>query len=243
MDKTLVIDSGNTNTKLGVFSAGKLQKKYLINTDSCYLPDDIKGNNFPLGIISSTAKKNSCLFNLIIKEFPHFMIMDHKTLLPIGVAHNSPETLGQDRKAACVGANYIFGNNPLLVIDAGSALTFDLVLPGKGMTGGNISPGLTMRFKSLYNFSGNLPLLKADKIDNLMGKTTNESIISGVQTGAIKEVEWYTEYFSEKYTDIKIVLTGGDSGFFAEYLKNSIFVKPNLVLIGLYRILIYAAKF
>ena len=79
--------------------------------------------------------------------------------LPIKVRYKTPETLGRDRLAAAVGANYLQPGKDLLVIDAGTAITYELVDASGSYLGGNISPGMTTRFRALNQFTKKLPLV------------------------------------------------------------------------------------
>jgi type III pantothenate kinase len=109
--------------------------------------------------------------------------------------------------------------------------------------GGNISPGLAMRFKALHRFTSTLPHLEADEDEiKQLGKTTDEAIISGVMNGIVYEIEGYINGFSNQYKNLQVVLTGGDANSFDKKLKNSIFVVSHLNLIGLNRILDYNAQ-
>lgn len=157
--------------------------------------------------------------------------------LPLSINHETPDTLGHDRKAACVGAAYLYPEKNLFIIDAGTAITYDFVSASGIMEGGNISPGLSMRFKALHNYTGKLPLLKPGNMKQILGQSTEQSIRNGVQYGIISEVKWYKKLMEKQYKGLITVVTGGDAAFLAKNLKNSIFVHSNLVLIGLYRIL------
>jgi len=169
----------------------------------------------------------------------NFIYLNKKTKLPIINLYESPDTLGKDRLAAIIGANNIFKNQDVLVIDAGTAITFDFINKNNEYIGGNISPGLEMRYKSLNLFTSKLPLIKKDEKFNLIGKNTKEAIISGVQNGLVFEIDSYINIFKEKFNNIKIILTGGDSFFFEHKLKNCIFAEVFLIAIGLNKILIY----
>jgi type III pantothenate kinase len=105
--------------------------------------------------------------------------------------------------------------------------------------GGNISPGLEMRFKALNQFTARLPLLKPEEEFSLIGQSTNEAIINGVQNGLIFEIQGYIQKLEEAYPDLLIIVTGGNAGFFEYLLKKTIFVVSNLTLIGLNTILEY----
>ena len=124
----------------------------------------------------------------------------------------------------------------------GTAITFDILTSGGEYLGGNISPGLVMRFRALHAFTSQLPLLEKDEFSADPGTDTRTAIISGVQKGILYEIHGYMEHFSEQYPGLKVILTGGDADFFADKLKRPIFVVPNLVLCGLNFILDYNAQ-
>ena len=141
-----------------------------------------------------------------------------------------------------MGGAYLFPGKDLLVIDAGTAITFDYIDKNNRFLGGNISPGLAMRFKALHHFTRNLPeITAADQIENI-GKTTEDAIRAGVQNGMIFEIDGMIDHISQISPDCQTILTGGDSYFFDKKLKNTIFVKFELTLIGLNKILEYNAK-
>jgi type III pantothenate kinase len=103
--------------------------------------------------------------------------------------------------------------------------------------GGRISPGLSMRFQALNNFTDKLPLLSSSKGAKFIGNDTNSSIISGVQNGIISEVSNFISDYKKQNKEIIVVFTGGDCFFFEKELKISIFADPFLVLKGLNEIL------
>jgi len=182
------------------------------------------------------------LIGFLTQEFEFFIELDHHTDLPIENVYESPETLGKDRLAAAVGANELFPDQNILVIDAGTAITFDLVSERNQFVGGNISPGLEMRFKALNHFTGKLPWVRPSDEFEFIGKNTTDAIRAGVQNGMIYEIGQTIERFNRNYQNLQIIMTGGDSNFFDKKLNYSIFVHFNLTLIGLNRILEHNAK-
>jgi type III pantothenate kinase len=154
-------------------------------------------------------------------------------------SYETPETLGKDRLAAVVGANRLMPETDLLVIDAGTAITFDFIDAHGVYHGGNIAPGIEMRAESLHQFTGKLPRveLKGDVL--FLGKNTSEAIISGIIYGAAFEIDGYIDRLLLKYPKLCTFLTGGSSIYFDGKLKNPIFADKNLVLTGLNRILQY----
>jgi len=193
-------------------------------------------------ILSSVKPVDDEILQFLSENFDLFIELDHQTELPIKNLYETPETLGKDRIAAAVGANEFFPDQNLLIIDAGTAITYDLVSEKNEFIGGNISPGLQMRFKALNQFTGKLPLVSySDEFQNI-GRNTTEAIRAGVQNGILYEIAQTIELFNKNYQNLQIVMTGGDSIFFDKKLNYTIFVHFNITLIGLNRILEYNAK-
>jgi len=193
-------------------------------------------------ILSSVKPVEEELIQFLSKNFELFIELDQHTPLPIENLYETPETLGKDRIAAAVGANELFPRQNVLIIDAGTAITYDVVSEKNEFLGGNISPGLQMRFKALNQFTGKLPLINYSDEFQLIGRNTEEAIRAGVQNGILYEIERTIETFNRNYENLQIVMTGGDSIFFDKKLNYSIFVHFNLTLIGLNRILEHNAK-
>jgi len=142
-----------------------------------------------------------------------------------------------------VGAYTICPGKNVLVIDAGTAITYDIVTAKGEFMGGNISQGLEIRFKSLNKYTNRLPLLeRPEETPPLVGSSTREAIQSGIVNGLLFEMDGFIDAISKAYPKLQVVLTGGDAKYFVGKLKNSIFVDPNLNLIGLNRILEHNAE-
>jgi type III pantothenate kinase len=193
-------------------------------------------------ILSTVKPYDEELNRVLTEEFDQFIELDHRTELPIENLYETPETLGKDRIAAAVGANELFPDQNLLIIDAGTAITYDLVSEKNQFIGGNISPGLEMRFKALHHFTGRLPLISYSEVFQPIGRNTHDAILAGVQNGILFEMEQTIDFFNRNYQNLHIIMTGGDSNFFDKKLNYSIFVHFNLTLIGLNRILEHNAK-
>ena len=190
-----------------------------------------------IGAVSSFTIKG-----LSIKEQIFIRSLSLYTVITLGIYssinYKTPETLGNDRLAGIVGANKEYPNNNILVIDAGSCITFDFFMHGK-YCGGKISPGLQMRYDALHTFTNQLPQISISDTHFTFGNDTNSSIISGVQQGAIDEMDTVIDTFRKENKDTVVILTGGDCFFFEKALKNSIFANPFLVMEGLNEILDY----
>jgi len=241
----LVIDLGNSSAKLAVCKGTEILESAISETISnreiAYFISsypDLKG-----AIFSSVVNHSRELIDYLDTSFDMFLELTGQTPLPLVNHYKTPESLGYDRIAAVVGAHTIFPGKNVLVIDAGSAITFDVVTSKGEYIGGNISPGMNMRFKALNKFTSRLPLLSVEESSvELLGKSTNEAIVSGVVNGLTNEIEGYIESISRIFKNLHVVLTGGDANSFDKRLKNSIFVVSHLNLIGLNRILDYNAQ-
>jgi len=240
----LVIDIGNSQTKVAVFDAGEIVQVICTEELNSTRLADLKylypGLN--KAILSSVAAIERGLINSLKESFEFFIEFNHDTLVPIENLYESKETLGLDRLAAAVGGIALFPGKELLIIDAGTAVTFDLVDSNNRFLGGNISPGLRTRFRSLHEFTRNLPEIdQADQWTDI-GKTTEEAIRAGVQNGMIFEIDGMINHVLKDWPACQVILTGGDLFFFEKKLKNTIFVKFEITLIGLNRILEYNAE-
>jgi type III pantothenate kinase len=173
-----------------------------------------------------------------IKNLVQIHIISSLTEVPFKNLYKTPETLGVDRIALVAGAVSQFSGHNVLVIDAGTCITFDFVNSEGEYIGGAISPGLKMRFNSLNHFTANLPLLEKDDLIDFIGKNTKESMNSGVINGVIQEIDGVINQYKKKFLDLTVVLTGGDTNFLSKQLKSSIFANQNLLLHGLNKILI-----
>jgi type III pantothenate kinase len=192
-------------------------------------------------IISSVKKIPSFITTLFLPYIPFFHVLSYKSLLPFKIEYDTPETLGPDRIAAVAGAFNLFPESEVLVIDAGTALTFDF-LSADIYKGGNISPGLTMRFKALNKYTDRLPLVSPAQSFTFPGRNTNDAIMAGVITGVTYEINEYIRTFENKHTDFNIILTGGDSEYLKDKIDYHITYMPDIVIDGLNYILEYNAK-
>lgn len=233
-----VIDIGNTRTKIGIFESDKMQRMDIVEEiDSDYLDSLLKENKTIHVCISAVRAFNRELLENF-SEDGLFIKLDHSIPLPIVNRYKTPETLGNDRLAGIIGAYEHYGKGNLLVIDAGTCIKFDYLNEEIEYLGGAISPGLRMRFEALHSFTGKLPLIEAKEGHiELIGNSTENSILSGVIRGMLAEIEHIISLYENKYPGIRVYMTGGDLGFFDTILKSKIFAAPYLVLEGLNSIL------
>jgi len=237
----LIIDIGNTQTKYALFQKGEMLEFCVSQIQDITLIEawQKKYLDINAAIVSSVQGKPVDFLNKLERKFEKLIFFDQNTPTPLNNLYESKETLGYDRLAACVGANSICPNTHLLVIDAGTAITFDFVSADNEYIGGTISPGLSMRFKALNSFTKKLPLLQQSDSFGLIGKNTEQAIISGVQNSLLFEIDSYINQLIEKYPKARVFLTGGDSDFICYKLKNKVFCDKLLLLNGLSAILNY----
>jgi type III pantothenate kinase len=233
----LTIDQGNSSTKIGFFDNGELISTYKLNfINKKNLGELISLHRPQRGILSTVSMDpEQALLDWLRTNLKSFILFDHQTPLPFTNNYKTPETLGKDRLAALAGAQSIYPDTPLLVIDAGTAITFD-VLVNNEYLGGNISPGMNMRFNALHQQTSRLPLVAPHEVP-FWGQSTNSAIAAGVQNGLLMEVTGYIEKIKHAHPKAKIIITGGDAYFFVRNLKSIIFVHSNLVLLGLNRLI------
>lgn len=242
----LAIDIGNTRAKLGIFSSSELQQVLVADTDNLAssLTDILQEmpDTTALKVAWTSVAQVFRLDHLEIwqrfRSEPYFLHIHQETALPIINDYASPKTLGTDRIVGVIGARALKPDGPILLIDAGTALTFELLDARNHYLGGSISPGIRMRFRSLHELTARLPLIAPTDDAPLVGNTTESCIQTGVMRGILAEVSGLIqEYRSHFGEDLSVFLTGGDMGYFEKLGKNINFADPNLILRGIHFIL------
>lgn len=232
----LVIDFGNTNIKCGVFDADQLVNQLTfsdVEEARAFITRDIY---FQIGVCSVNQSREDIIG--AIPELREALFLSHDTSTPLKVDYDTPTTLGMDRLAAAIGAFTIFPDQPLMVIDVGTCITYDFI--NKGVyQGGIISPGIELRYKSMNDYTKNLPLLNEREASWLIGKSTEQSMVSGVINGIAGEIESHISQFMLNNADLKVIMTGGGAKIFETKIKSDIFVALEIVLVGLNRVLEY----
>jgi len=235
----LIIDIGNTRAKIAVIEDNTIIKKIISNVEDIQKNIKIfrKKYNLENCIVSSVSEFSISEFEAI-KNFNTFISLDHKTKIPFTNKYDTPSTLGVDRIALASAAVKKYPNQNVLVIDAGTCITYDFINENKEYLGGAISLGLKTRYRALHEFTANLPQLEESDY-KLLGTNTESSIHSGVLNGLILEIDGVISQYIAKYQNLTVVLTGGDTNFLAKKLKSTIFANPNFLLEGLNSILIH----
>lgn len=236
----LIIDIGNTVAKMAAFDGDSfVEVAYDSNRTLEHLPDICRKYSFEKAIVATVVDlSEQVLAQLARLSFP-VLWLDEKTSLPVENLYETPQTLGYDRMAAVVGAAEQFPGKDVLVIDAGTCITYEFIDAAGRYHGGNISPGMQMRFKALHRFTGRLPLVSREGRREPLGRDTDTAIREGVLKGMEYEMLGYIVALKHKYPELLVFLTGGDDFSFDTNLKSIIFADRFLVLKGLNRILNY----
>ncbi len=239
----LVIDIGNSAAKLALFNGNELiDIIYDSNQSLDSLPTLCQKYTVEKGILSTVVNLNDTIKMQLDALNIKLLSLNAETPLPIKILYRSPKTLGSDRIAAVVGAQSIWPHTDLLVIDAGTCLTYEFVDAEGNYQGGNISPGKSMRLKAIHAYTDKLPQVEAKGNAPDIGYDTETAIRSGVIKGIEYEINGYITQFQTKNPYLLVFLTGGDEFSFDTKLKNIIFADKFLVLKGLNRILEYNDK-
>lgn len=238
----LVIDKGNTRTKIAVFKGADMlflnAVKALDMPLICELFSKYDIKNTIFSTVSGKEKED--IINNLSTHSNLFM-MSEDLYLPIQMNYLPKYTLGNDRIAAIVGATEIFPKKSVLVIDAGSCICVDFVNDKSEYKGGSISLGFEMKSKALNTFTASLPLIDLDNQKvAVCSNNTTDCIKSGIVNGTIFEIQGMIEYYAkQENNEFKIILTGGDAEFISKNIEYDNIVEENLVLKGLNTILEY----
>ena len=238
----LIIDIGNTLAKVALFEdSDPLAITYLrvLTIDALELFLNDSGLARPEEAIISTVRQSDDAFVDYLKSQFRLLLPSHDTPMPLINKYHTPETLGFDRLAAAIAATTMFPQRNVLIINTGTAITYDFVSCHNEFLGGAISPGLQMRLMALHQFTQKLPLVVLKEKVSLVGRNTNESILSGVLVATRAEMNGMIDKFNKHYDHLVVILSGGDVKYFDKSLKNSIFAVPNIVISGLNQLLAF----
>lgn len=233
----LLLDFGNTRVKAAVMDGGVMRHIYSGPVLSEPLSEAVEGLDINGGMWCSVHKPDDAIIDWMTGL--GLSPLTPSTPVPITNSYDTPQSLGMDRLAAVVGAWAIRPGNDLLVIDAGTAITYDFISADGVYAGGNIAPGIGLRFASLHEHTSQLPLVSPDGDAPVSGRDTVSAIRGGVLKGIRYEVQGYMDELSARYPSLLVFLTGGDADFFDIRGKSTIFAVPDLVLYGLFRIVEY----
>jgi type III pantothenate kinase len=232
----LVLDVGNTRTKLGLFHQGRLWRNGAIASgDTGGLAAFLAGAR-PGHIVLGSVAATDAAWEDHLRTLAPLTIVTGASPAPVRSAYRTPLTLGVDRLANATGAWRMFPGRPALAIDLGTCITYDLVDPTGAYRGGAIAPGLRMRLKAMNAYSARLPVMEPVTAPEPWGQDTASSLTSGAQWGVLFELQGFIGRARHEFPDLAVVLTGGDAVWFSRALKSGIFAHPSLTLEGLYAI-------
>ncbi|MBP3253736.1 MAG: type III pantothenate kinase [Bacteroidales bacterium] len=236
----LTVDRGNTRDKFVLFDGDKLfsEKKKIFSENNFFFSEnnlaETDGKKIKVDacvFCSVKSEEDDGLFvENMSKHVPVFKV-DKSSKLPFVNGYKS-SSLGNDRLALTAGALHLFGTD-VLVIDAGTCITYDYLNADKVYCGGSISPGIQTKYKALHNFTAKLPLLTEKKSVALCADNTEDCIVSGVVNGTAAEIEQTIRAYVNEYSVKTVVLTGGDGEFFYKRLKHLTVYEESLIHWGL----------
>ncbi len=241
--RNILIDRGNTYCKVCISDDGVLSDLQLYRELSedilesfCDVPEGVALN----GVYCGVGKEERYAIDFLKRRCDLFISLDAKTPLPIEVKRYDREQIGADRLASAIGAYSLAKtDHEILVIDMGTAITYERISAKGEYLGGNISPGPQTRASSLNQATARLPLLSVEEEWSQWGENTSTAILDGVMQGVLYEIEGYIREMQNNHPNSNIFLTGGYASYFVNKLKSAIFVEPNLIMVGLNRLLEY----
>ncbi len=235
--RNLCIDIGNTRTKIALFDNAQVTGNWTIdNGHDLALMDKAKDIDGAM-LCSTVDVDEHALAAFHSLPCPLREVLSWRTPIPVENLYSTPQSLGMDRLSAVIGAYASHPGHDILVIDNGTAITYDFINSAGQYLGGNISPGVALRFKALHAFTAHLPLVEEDGERPLFGISTSTAIRCGVVDGVRHEIEGFINSMIVKYPNLLVFLTGGHGFDFAVSLKKRIFADKLLVLRGLDSIL------
>ena len=234
MPTTLCFDFGNTRKKVAVFNKDKLSEVLPLTDDDPETLQTLIDKFHPEKTILSSVIDHHPAIEKILSSQTKFHRLNHLTRLPFTTPVNKPETIGADRLALAAAAVHFYPKKNNLVIGMGTCITYNFINKYHEFLGGAISPGMEMRFKTLNQFTAQLPLINAESNIPLIGYDTKTNILSGVLLGLTNEMDGFIDAYKEKFRNFNVLLTGGDLVHLASHFKNKIFADPDLIFKGLY---------
>jgi type III pantothenate kinase len=234
----LCIDIGNSRTKLALFTGDTLLERLRWTDwtleDLLQLATNHQVQNV---ILCSVGRRLSAAEAKRLESQCRLIQLEADTPLPIQVAYQTPQTLGKDRIAAVVGALALFPAENCLVIDAGSCITYEFLQATGVYLGGNIAPGVNMRLRAMHEFTARLPQVDLQAVEQWIGSSTAKAMNNGALLGVVLEIVGYAQKWAAERGNIRSILTGGDAPRLLEALPIKVAHEPDLVLIGLNKIL------
>ena len=232
--KTICFDFGNTLLKAAVFDGDVLKEVIVLPNHELGTIEELLAAHRPdRTILSSVIDHNRALERLLSTK-TQFHLLSHLTRVNFTTPVGKPASIGADRLALSAAAVHYFPGKNNLVIGMGSCITYNFINQYHQFIGGSISPGMEMRFKAMQSFTAKLPLVEADWNFPFSGYDTKTNMQSGVIAGITFEIAGFIDSYAIRYDNFNVVLTGGNTAYFARQLKKKIFADSNFLFKGLY---------
>ena len=233
---TICFDFGNTRLKAAVFQNDLLTEEFVLPDDANETIEAIITRYQPQKTILSSVINHNPEIEIVLSSATAFHKLSVHTKVNFTAAVGKPETIGADRLALSAAAVHFYPGKNNLIIGLGTCITYNFINQYHQFLGGAISPGMEMRFKSMHEYTAKLPLAPKDWNFPVIAYDTKTNLQSGVLAGISFEIDGYIDFYSSRYGNFNVVLTGGDAGYFARRLKNKIFADLNFLFKGLYAI-------
>ncbi|MDR0766466.1 MAG: type III pantothenate kinase [Odoribacteraceae bacterium] len=236
----LIVDIGNTRAKYAIFDGDNLVERgetpggwHDRVTDALSRGEEVDV------LLASTGEVPAGTREHLQQVATSFREATTARPLPLRLDYETPATLGIDRVAACVAGAALYPARDLLVVDAGTAITFNHASATGVFLGGNISPGIQARYRALHHFTARLPLLHGLGRGDAIGKNTGDAIREGVTRGVLAEIRDHAAAFLRDHPRGVLLLTGGDGPALNNLLHAGFLLERDLVMTGLNNILEY----
>lgn len=234
----LIVDAGNSIVKIAIFNKGEFIKSANVSYDEVLevLQEWLKTFTCTHAIVATVTNMLDEVVAMLNTKVVVYML-SQRLKLPFINNYGTPATLGQDRVALAAAAAWTYPNSNVLVIDAGTCVTYEFVNSKAEYKGGAIAPGLRMRLRAMHHFTAKLPEVSVVDLVEVVGNSTVTCMLSGAVNGMAFEIDGFITDYQNKYEDLTVILTGGDSKILSKRLKNGIFANSNFLLEGLNAIL------
>lgn len=236
MQTTFCFDFGNSRLKLAIFTGRELNDVVVLESDHPSAIEKLLERYQPQKSILSSVINHDAALEELLSAKTKFHKLSYASKIPITTAVGKPETIGADRLAICSAAVDLYPRQHCLAIGLGTCITYNYINKFHEFLGGSISPGMNMRFRAMHEQTAMLPMIEAEHSFPLIGYDTKTNLLSGVIIGMAKEIDGIIDAYNEKYSHLKVMLTGGDMDFFMPHIKNKLSADPYLLFKGLFAI-------
>jgi type III pantothenate kinase len=232
--RTICFDFGNTRLKAAIFDNDRIVEEIVLPNDEPMTIEELLVIHKPQRSILASVIDHDPAIEHLLASATRFHKLSHLTRANFTTPVGKPESIGADRLALAAAAVHFYPGRNNLVIGMGSCITYNFINQFHQFIGGSISPGMEMRFRAMQVFTAKLPLVQPEWNFPLVGYDTKTNMQSGVIAGITYEMAGFIDLYASKYENFNVVLTGGDTVYFAGQLKNRIFADSNFLFKGLY---------